>query len=141
MGGALCELTGTRTSILVGRRARCKLGSMLFDRQTWDLSVAHKGREREPVIVINRFAADPAALVDEAANATFAKDAGHYPGLRAAASPTLVEAMLAALQPLLQQSFGVASARMLSCFHSLVTRRPEQLAPIQRLPQDRKSVV
>lgn len=107
---------------------------MLFAPQNWALSIAHKGRDREPVVVVDGFAADPAVLVDEARNTIFARDAGHYPGLRAAASPALSAALCVALQPLLQRVFGVANAHMIGCFHSLVTKRPEQLTPIQRLP-------
>ena len=107
---------------------------MLFDTENWALSIAHKGREREPVVVVDNFAADPAALIGEARSTTFAQDPGHYPGLRAAASPAPTAALCAALQPLLRQVFGVANARMVGCFHSLVTKPPAQLTPIQRLP-------
>ncbi len=67
------------------------------------------GREGEPVVVIDGFAADPAALRAAAAAPTFAPDGTHYPGIKAAVPPGLFRRRRAdAVGIVLRDVFGFA---------------------------------
>jgi hypothetical protein len=97
------------------------------------------GRSGEPVIVIDGLMADPSELIEEGARATYAPadgERGGYPGLRAPLPGDYVERLLGLADQLLPKAFdlpGIRFARAESAF-SLVTRRPETLHPLQRLP-------
>ena len=97
------------------------------------------GRSGEPVIVIDGLMADPFELIEEAERATYAPadgERGGYPGLRAPVPGDYVERLLGLADPLLRPAFdlpGIRFARAESAF-SMVTRRPETLHPLQRLP-------
>lgn len=97
------------------------------------------GNEREPVLVIDGLSRDPAALVDFAADATFAPahgPAGGYPGLRAPAPLAYVERVVKTLMPLIVRTFDLGAVKPVraECFLSLVTLPPGELHPTQRLP-------
>ena len=97
------------------------------------------GRSGEPVIVIDGVMADPSGLIEEAALAAYAPaDGPHggYPGLRAPLPADYVEPLLRLMDPLIRGAFrlpGIRFARAESAF-SMVTRRPDTLHPLQRLP-------
>lgn len=98
------------------------------------------GREREPVLVIDDVMRDPRALVEYAASEVqFAPDwgpTGGYPGIRAPAPLNYVETLVRAVAPVLERAFGLTGVRLATarCYFSLVTLRPEALAPLQRVP-------
>lgn len=103
------------------------------------LLTSHVGEEREPVLLIDGVMRDPQALVEAAAGEDFRPvfgPEGGYPGLRAPAPLAYVETLVRALQPTMAQAFGlgnVAPGRA-ECSFSLVTLRPDQLVPAQRIP-------
>ncbi len=93
------------------------------------------GRSRVPVVEIDRFAADPAALVREAATLSFGPSGRHYPGLRARAASATVQALLAPLSGLLADVYGLSGrVQVIACDWSLVTTPPQALTLVQRLP-------
>lgn len=97
--------------------------------------VHHVGRERQPVIVIDDFVPDPHSLIDEAAQLEYTKVGPHYPGVRASVPPARVRAFLEPIVDLLFSTFQCGTElQVLDAFYSLVTTRPAELRPIQRLP-------
>jgi Family of unknown function (DUF6445) len=98
------------------------------------LRVTHHGDEAQPVIVIDDFVPDPQALIDEASVLGFAERGIHYPGLRAEVHASLVRRFLGGLEGVIAEVFGVARYDVLEAWYSLVTKTPDRLAPIQRLP-------
>lgn len=103
------------------------------------MAVTEVGHDREPVLLIDRFLAEPQALVDAAAASTFAPawgPAGGYPGMRAPAPLDYVEDTVRALAAPIAQAFALPGARprRAECTFSLVTLPPGQLAPAQRAP-------
>ena len=107
----------------------------MFDSRFWRINVERKGREAEPVVTIDQFAADPEALVNAAAGARFSAEAAHYPGIRADVGVAMSQAMLAALRPVFADVFAMPTApSMLGCFFSIVTTPAATLTPLQRLP-------
>jgi hypothetical protein len=97
------------------------------------------GRSGEPVIVVDGVMADPSELIDEAERAAYAPadgERGGYPGLRAPLPGDYVERLLRLADPLIRKAFGLPGIRFArgeSAF-SMVTRPPEALHPLQRLP-------
>jgi hypothetical protein len=96
----------------------------------------HVGRERTPLLLVDQFVADPDRLVRKAARADFTPIGAMFPGIRVRA-PLSYEAFLERLvQPLVEDFFGLRPGRFSfpMCHYSLVTRPPEQLAFLQRVP-------
>jgi Family of unknown function (DUF6445) len=93
------------------------------------------GHERQPVIVIDDFAPDFAALRAEAEAAAYLPMKGHYPGVRAPVAAETAHKFLAPVQELISSTFGLAGpATLIESLYSIVTTPPERLTPIQRLP-------
>jgi len=108
---------------------------MLVDPGRWQLALHAKGLEREPVVIIDQFLADPFALVEEAAALEFTPMAEYYPGIRAPAAVSTRVAIVEVLIPVFREFFGVREAvEVQALVYSLVTTSPEALTPIQRLP-------
>jgi hypothetical protein len=102
------------------------------------VSVMRIGHSREPVIVIDNAVEDPQSLVARAGRLQFADDdgRGRYPGVRADASREYGEAVARLAAPLIERTFGLSrrTLQRVDAVYSLVTRRPEELMPIQRVP-------
>jgi hypothetical protein len=94
------------------------------------------GLTRAPVIVIDDFMPDAPTLVDHAAtHNAFSYASKFYPGMRMQAPRRYVERVLELLREPIARVFGnPAEVRPLECSFSLVTRKPEELLPFQRLP-------
>jgi hypothetical protein len=93
------------------------------------------GRERQPVIVIDDFAADPGALVEAARGLPFRPIGANFPGVRHPTPPPMVAEARARLTDLIQQVFDLAEPlNRIESYYSLVTTPPDRLTPIQRLP-------
>lgn len=94
------------------------------------------GRELAPLAVIDNVAANADELVAMAARKMFGSVASFYPGVRAKAPLTYHQFVLGTLRELLVGYFGLVSSslRITSCHFSLVTTRPEHLAPLQTIP-------
>lgn len=103
--------------------------------QACSVKVEFIGQEREPVVVVDHCAPDPAGLVNEAMSRDYAVLGEFYPGVRAHAS----KAYFASLGPLLarvaRQVFGYRQQlALLRSLHSLVTTPPAELSLAQRIP-------
>lgn len=94
------------------------------------------GREGAPLLIVDRFVAEPERLVRKAAVAQFATGGRYYPGIRAKAPPSYEHFLTSRLQPLLAEHFGVKSRslRLSMCHYSLVTTPASQLTLLQCLP-------
>lgn len=100
----------------------------------WSVDIVRHGRENEPVVVIDRFARDPEAFIDDAAFLGFRPIGEHYPGVRAEVPATLLDPLLAALAPIVAEVFAIDATQVVDSFYSIVTTPPCSLTPIQRLP-------
>ena len=93
------------------------------------------GQERQPVIVLDQFVPDPAALRARAEALAYQPMGRHYPGLRAEVADDDVQAFLAPVLELVADTFGFASVpAIVSAGYSIVTTPPQALTPIQRIP-------
>ena len=93
------------------------------------------GEERQPLVTIDGFAPDPAALRDAAAAARFAPASNHYPGLSAPVPRDYLVAVQPVLALVLREVFGHRRAwRVLDARFALVTTPPDRLSTAQRLP-------
>ncbi|SEM98714.1 hypothetical protein SAMN05192583_1759 [Sphingomonas gellani] len=101
---------------------------------TWRVSIEHHGAERQPVVLIDHFAPDPAQWVDGAGFLSFYPIGEHYPGVRAPVPPSMLRQLLSDLAPVAEELFGAVELEVVDAFFSLVTTPPAALAPIQRLP-------
>ncbi len=100
-----------------------------------NFEVIRFGAEAEPLVIIDDFSSDPAALKDQACASSFAVTSPHYPGLRAQADPSYLGERMDTLKTVLTDVFDLAQgASMVECAYSLVTTPPSDLKPIQRLP-------
>ncbi|MFM9979032.1 MAG: DUF6445 family protein [Sphingomonadaceae bacterium] len=100
----------------------------------WTLSIERHGTEREPVVVIDNFVPNPDAVRGDAAMLAYAPMGIHYPGIRAAMPHAVARRMTAAIAPIARDVFDAPALDLTDAFYSLVTTRPEDLTPIQRLP-------
>ena len=99
------------------------------------IELLRHGNERQPILVIDGFLADPEAWRDEAARRNFRQIGPHYPGLRAPVAEANARAMRDELASLLAETFDLDPVPpVFECYYSLVTTPPQALAPIQRLP-------
>ena len=100
-----------------------------------DITTTRFGSERQPLVIIDDFVPVPHALVDDAAMLAFRPIGAHYPGVRAEVAPALVARFLDPVCDLIADTFGLAQPFAgVECCYSIVTTRPGDLAPIQRLP-------
>ncbi len=95
------------------------------------------GRERQPLLIVDDYLARPEDLVNFAATeARFKTSPTMYPGVVAQVPDEYVDALVAALVPLISTTFGVKgeSVYLADSFFAIVTLPPEQLHFRQRLP-------
>lgn len=95
------------------------------------------GSEREPVVVIDNFLDQASLLVDYIAAApAFRAARGYYPGVRAPAPASYVNALHEHLQDIVYEAFDLPrdAIRGVESDYSMVTVRPDQLKPYQRIP-------
>jgi hypothetical protein len=105
--------------------------------QRMTVQTQHAGHERQPVLIVDDYLADPEALVTYAANeARFAPSPAMYPGIVAGVPDAYSESLLNVLGPIIGDTFGVQvdTAYLTNCFFAIVTYPPEQLHYRQRLP-------
>lgn len=92
------------------------------------------GAEREPVVTIDDFYGDPAALEHAGRAATYSPVQG-YPGIRARVGSGFMAARTELLRQVLAGVFGLANgAAVESCAFSLVSLTPDELTQGQRRP-------
>ncbi len=101
------------------------------------IRVDHVGKERQPVVCIDDFLMGAEALRTEALDkGGFNEDTGYYPGVRKAAPTAYYQALNACLPGLIERVFGIHQEQIVKAesYYSLVTTRPEELHPVQRVP-------
>lgn len=100
-----------------------------------DISARLAGHERQPLAIIDGFAADPDMLRAAAAARRFTPAGAHYPGIRAPLPPEYFQAQHAILATVLRDVFDHReSMRVLDASFSIVTTPPPALSVQQRLP-------
>ena len=93
------------------------------------------GKEAEPLVVVDDFAADPGALGAAAATAAFASAGQHYPGIRAPLPDGYLRDQLPVVARALGREFGPCRRiHVIDAQFSIVTRTPDSLDIRQRLP-------
>jgi hypothetical protein len=100
------------------------------------IQVWRQGTEQQPVIVIDNYLDDPAAMTAIAVNGPeFGPMGPYYPGIRSPFPADHLPTLLGPLAPILPRFFGYeGGAGLRECSFSLVTTPPSDLMPIQRLP-------
>jgi len=99
------------------------------------IAVRRIGRERQPVAIIDNFAAEPDALRGSAAAAAFVPAGEHYPGIRAPLPPGYFRPHAALFAEILRDLFDLPEgARVIDASFSIVTAAPEALSVMQRIP-------
>ena len=102
--------------------------------------VEHVGEEREPVLIIDGVLRHPEALVDYAATeVAFApawREDDGFPGLRAPAPLNFIRSVVLAVSDLVVSTFDLGAVKLgrAECNLSIVSMRPDDLAPKQRIP-------
>lgn len=93
------------------------------------------GTEAVPVVIVDGFSSDPAALVAAACAARFEPAAAHYPGIRAPLPPGYFASVGTTIAAIFGEAFGfVRSARIIDASFAMVTRAPASLSLEQRVP-------
>lgn len=91
--------------------------------------------ENHSIALIEGFLVDPDEALRRASLQEFAKITPQYPGLRAPLDDATAVEWSAALSPLLSRLFAEPEgAWSMQAWYSVVSLRPDQLHPIQRLP-------
>jgi hypothetical protein len=97
--------------------------------------IVRQGHERQPVIVIDGFAADPDGIVEAARGLDWRPIGPNFPGVRHPTPPQMVAQARERLLGLVQQVFALEEPlNRIESYYSLVTTPPGKLQPIQRLP-------
>jgi hypothetical protein len=103
--------------------------------RTAEVRVVRHGREQQPVIVIDDFAADPDGMVEAACALDWRPIGANFPGVRHPTPPEMVGQARELLMGLIQQVFELKDPlNRIESYYSLVTTPPAKLQPIQRLP-------
>lgn len=98
------------------------------------------GNEKEPVVTVDKLLRNPLALIDFAAHEVDFTPAwttnGGYPGMRAPAPLNYANKLVRALSPVIEKAYSLKNMKPVqaNCYLSLVTLKPEQLAPMQSIP-------
>ena len=111
------------------------MGRALGTMTSQDYQLETFGDEGEPLVIIDGFADDLAALRALACDAPFAVTSPHYPGIRAQASAAYLTERMDLLKDIVAGVFGMSEgARLVECAFSIVTTPRQSLTPIQSLP-------
>ena len=98
------------------------------------------GNEKEPVVTVDKLLRNPGALVDFAEREVEFTPAwttnGGYPGVRAPAPVNYANKLVRALSPLIDKAYSLGPLKPVraDCYLSMVTLKPDQLAPLQSIP-------
>ena len=104
------------------------------------VSLTRMGQEGEPLLILDGLMRRPEALIDYAADEVVFSPAwtatGGFPGVRAPAPLNYVNTLVRAVSRLVERAFGLAGVKLAraECNFSLVSLRPDQLTPFQRIP-------
>ena len=94
------------------------------------------GREQAPLVVIDNLIANADELVDLAASKLFGDVVSYYPGIRTKVPLTYQRFIIEQLRDVFAGYFGLSAAavRFTACHFSLVTKSPDDLVYLQRIP-------
>ena len=99
------------------------------------IDISAIGRESEPLITIDGFAADPDALRAAAISASFRPAENHYPGIRAPLPESYLRDQRPVIAEALERAYGhCGDYEVVDASFSMVTTPPSALAWPQRLP-------
>lgn len=99
------------------------------------LDLRRIGRESRPLIVIDDFDPDPAALRAAAAAARFEAAVNHYPGIRAPLPEGYLDRQMPLIAAAARTILGTqGKVRLIDASFSMVTMLPAELSIRQRLP-------
>jgi len=104
------------------------------------VSKGYVGTGREPIIVIDNVLRNPNDMLEfSTSKVTFNQawsSSGGYPGVRAHAPQSYTSNMVYALTPIIEEVFELRDVEPVraDCYLSLITRDPDKLAPLQRIP-------
>lgn len=99
------------------------------------VTIRRMGREGEPLVIIDRYSGQVAALRAAGAAATYQHAGASYPGVRAWADPGYLDLRRDLMMQIMQRIFGFTrGVRMDTSTFSLVTLAEDALAPLQRIP-------
>lgn len=91
--------------------------------------------QKHVFVEVDQFLEAPEDTIAAAGLQNFARITPQYPGIRAPLDPATSRHWVEALSPLLSRAFGEADGLWsMQAWYSIVTHRPDQLLPIQRLP-------
>lgn len=97
--------------------------------------IVRHGNEQQPVVIIEDFSSQFAAIVDAANHASYAKAGAAYPGIRANLNAQYLSERSPILSEVVQNIFGFTRGiKCESCDYSIVTTLPQDLNPPQRIP-------
>lgn len=97
--------------------------------------IVRHGGEQQPVVIIEDFSSQFAAIVDAANGVSYSKASAAYPGIRAGLNAQYLSERSAILSEIVQSIFGFSRGiKCESCDYSIVTTKPQDLAPAQRIP-------
>lgn len=100
-----------------------------------DAEILETGVEKRPLIVIDGFLPDADALRTEAECANFRPFVRFFPGVQAPFSFDRMREFIAPHEGLIGDAFHLAAfPRLIECGFALVTTKPSDLAPLQRIP-------
>ena len=93
------------------------------------------GREGQPLVTLDGFAADPDALRAAATASRFEPARNHYPGVRAPLPDDYMRDQWPAITAAVGEAFGHSGpVDLIDASFSIVTTPPARLSPPQRLP-------
>ena len=99
------------------------------------VSAAVYGREAQPIVTVEDALGDVEQVIEIAAQHKYRPMGEFYPGIRAGVSQRIAMPLVDPLLAMLQEVFALERPpHYRECFLSVVTKRPDSLAPIQRLP-------
>lgn len=100
-----------------------------------DIQIIQLGEEKQPLVILDNFAADPQALIADAATKTYEAGGRFYPGIRANADFSCLNERGALIEKIFRELFNCTEGiEVTESNYSLVTTREDQLKPIQSLP-------
>lgn len=110
--------------------------SEIFAHPELSVKAEYIGNDKSPVLIIDNFMQNAERLVDYAAQSRFGVASQFYPGLRAAGFREYAEGASQILTPYIQDVFDwqERDVKPVECMFSVVTTRPENLIPFQRIP-------
>lgn len=100
-----------------------------------DIQIIRLGEEKQPLLILDNFAADPDALVADAATKTYETGGRFYPGIRAVADYSYLNERGALIEKIFREIFHCPHGiEVTESNYSLVTTPENELLPIQCLP-------